>query len=242
MTISRHPLRTIIRRPSAFTLVELLIAVAIIGILSLLFIGGLQVARSRANEAKCTSNLRQLGAGAMAYIHDRNGVLLPTKVFYSASFEKNGGFRDYVGFEFPGKTSAAPAMYNVDSVFTCPELKLKQAGKFSPPTLFNRTYTMNEFAMASEDDVQKDGGVYPKRLNRIPLLSKMIFLMDGSALKEGKNFHTTLNPSYVERDFLYYPHAKRQNVLFFDGHVAKLSEEELKTPVNPKHLWGDLSP
>ena len=224
---------------TAFSLTELLVTIGIITVLAVMSVGGFRSVQSSAGRAECVSNLRQLGAGALGYVQDRNGVLFPGKVFYSASFEADGGFRDYVGYDFPEKTSRAPDRFSADSLFTCPELKKQDPEKFQAPTLLNRTYTMNEYALASEDGVAKPAS-HPGRLSRIPSLSQMMLLTDGSALKTGVSFHTTLNPSYVTRNFLYYPHKKSQNVLFFDGHVAAVPENEFRQPENPRNFWGNL--
>lgn len=227
------------RSCSAFSLTELLVTLAIVVVLAVLSIGGIRSLQSSSGSAQCLSNLRQLGVGALAYIQDRNGLLFQDKIFYAASFEAGGGFRDYVGYNFPERTSRAPAHFSADSLFTCPELKRQVPEKFQPPTLFNRAYTMNEYALASEDGIAKPAS-YPGRFSRIPAPSEMVFLMDGSALSSGSTFHTTLNPSYVTRNFLFYPHRKSQNILFFDGHVAAVPEADIRRPRNPRNFWGNL--
>lgn len=224
-----------------FTLVELIAVVAIVAILAALLSTGLSSARAKANDAKCVSNLRQIGAGALAYFQDRNGMLFATKSFYSASYEKDGGMRDYVGINFPEKTANAPTSVFTDTIFSCPMMKEKLSAKFQPALLFNRCYTMNEFAIASEDGIEKSAD-YPKRIARIPALSAMMLFSDGSATGKGPgNFHTVFNPSYVTRDFLFYPHGGGQNVVFFDGHVEKVPEAKFRAPENPMKFWGNLS-
>jgi prepilin-type N-terminal cleavage/methylation domain-containing protein/prepilin-type processing-associated H-X9-DG protein len=57
------------RRASGFTLVELLVALAIIGLLVALLLPAVQAAREAARRAACQSNFRQLGMALFAY-HD----------------------------------------------------------------------------------------------------------------------------------------------------------------------------
>jgi len=74
------PPRKIERRIVAekgFTLVELMIVVAIIIILAILSLFGASKFKSRARGATCASNLRQIGSAILAYAVDNNGQLPP---------------------------------------------------------------------------------------------------------------------------------------------------------------------
>ena len=55
-----------------FTLLELLIVVAIIGILSSILLPSLSQARDKAKQALCLSNQRQVGIASISYINDNN--------------------------------------------------------------------------------------------------------------------------------------------------------------------------
>lgn len=58
-----------------FTLLELLVVVAIIGILAAMLLPVLGVAREKARRISCAGNLKQLGMAIMMYADDHNGVL-----------------------------------------------------------------------------------------------------------------------------------------------------------------------
>ena len=57
-----------------FTLIELLIVIAIIAILASLLLPSLQKARSKARDMQCLSNLKQLAFGVISYADANNGI------------------------------------------------------------------------------------------------------------------------------------------------------------------------
>lgn len=62
-------------RQSAFTLVELLVVIGIIAILVSILLPVLSSAKSKAANAACLSQLRQLGVAARLYAEDNNAIL-----------------------------------------------------------------------------------------------------------------------------------------------------------------------
>jgi prepilin-type N-terminal cleavage/methylation domain-containing protein/prepilin-type processing-associated H-X9-DG protein len=64
-----------LNRKSGFTLVELLAAIAIIGILAAILLPVVGKIRESGNASKCISNMKQIGAGAAMVIADNDGWL-----------------------------------------------------------------------------------------------------------------------------------------------------------------------
>src|SRR5207245_893932 len=63
------------RRVHGFTLVEMLVIIAVVMLLAVLFFPGGCPSRPAARTASCLSNLKQIGLGLSMYTQDYDGVL-----------------------------------------------------------------------------------------------------------------------------------------------------------------------
>jgi prepilin-type N-terminal cleavage/methylation domain-containing protein len=70
-------MRDDVRGTTAFTLVELLVVMAILGILAALLFPALSTATSQARRATCLANLKQIDQGVMMYAADNHDILFP---------------------------------------------------------------------------------------------------------------------------------------------------------------------
>ena len=129
--------RTAVAR-HAFTLVELLVVIGIIGVLTALLMPALSGARKAANTVKCASNLRQLATAWQSYANQNKRVSVPGRL---PTLAKPGGTYDLDNglqyrprwYELLGAVNGVYACKNpkaieddswtiTNDVFLCPEV------------------------------------------------------------------------------------------------------------------------
>ena len=77
----------------AFTLVELLVVIGIIGLLVAILLPALQRAREQSNVVKCLSNLRQIGLASINYANDNRGFLPLRGQYFKSNDSSQGRFQ-----------------------------------------------------------------------------------------------------------------------------------------------------
>jgi len=191
-----------------FTLVELLIVIAIIAILAALLMPGLKNAKDKAKEISCVSRMKQLFLGMEGYSNDFNGWL-PQCVFATQEVLWDRQIADYVGYRNSGASSTwGPP------VFHCPS-----GTPYYADTNVGRSngYLMNRYVAENYD------GVMGKNMHA--KVSDTGLLFDGyipAWNSEGRTGETNTGRSYMysgREPFLQYRHSSKINVLTKGGIV-----------------------
>lgn len=82
--ISKTPTRPASAFPGGFTMIELLVVLAILIILAMLLLPAIQGAREKGSASVCASNLRQIAGLSFAVANDLNGKLPPSRISAAA--------------------------------------------------------------------------------------------------------------------------------------------------------------
>jgi prepilin-type N-terminal cleavage/methylation domain-containing protein/prepilin-type processing-associated H-X9-DG protein len=223
-------------RAAAFTLVELLAVIAIIGILAALVIVALGKVRSSARQSGCLSNLRQIGVAWQLYLGDHNGRF-PEFATYQMYYW--GGGAGTWGGPAPETRPLYPYISD-EKFFRCPS----DVENGAQPPLY--AFSGNSYVMA--DSNQRGILSRPEAKNRVAITgyykqlqhpARTIMVYDHSARASEPGYISNPSASYYRDNW----HTNdTSNMLMADGHVETFQRDALTghmAPLNPDgYTWG----
>lgn len=86
---------------AGFTLVELLFVISIVAVLASMLFGAIAVVKNAAQKSTCSSNMRQLGMGILAYAMDYDDLLPPCHITAGAAVPASWGAGSVPYFNYP---------------------------------------------------------------------------------------------------------------------------------------------
>lgn len=225
----------------AFTLVEMLVVLSIIGLIAVLLIPGINRAQASLKKAQCVSNMRQICAGLMAYVADNDGTF-PIDIDNSKGGGQNNvwgtAIWTYVGYKgipnYPENDLQGNAGAD-RNIFHCPVTKYYPKAKFkeicvpaSYPVANRFSYAMN----SAPSRVAYGTAGIPMKMGRIKSPSATALLLE---MHEAGG-----NQWAYHNAFGLIPHQGGCNVLYYDGHVEWLAYKDV--PPDKDYADSTLSP
>ena len=217
------------RRMRSFTLIELLIVIAIIAILAGMLLPALKAARAKAQSIACTSNLRQVGIYNMNYSDAYKGFILYTpywngiQVSWGSLLQNAGIIKTY---EYGSFFCPSIAPYRAKRLGAITSFTYARAGAYNPN---DAAYAgpIQRFAMPSRSEIFGDSAQRPPSVTAV----------ENNLAENGQ-----VQCCYVQKrnpqpgnNRIHIRHSKKANFVFLDGHVAPMGLND-KVPVN-NHLF-----
>jgi len=210
------------RRARAFTLIELMIVVAIIGILAALLLPALRGARDRALSAECMSNIRQLTQAALLYRDANDGYFPPASWdIMTTNLRRWHGERDRQNEPFEFDRSPMHQYLQTDRIKACPVFRDRLRG-FEAGC---GGYGYNDDYVGSGRGDPTDGSDTPARNLGDP--TNTVMFADCAFLRNGELIEYSFITEPVFETWgcdstpsVHFRHRGKANVGWCDGHVT----------------------
>ena len=237
-----------------FTIIELMVVIAIIAILATMLLPALQKAKEQAKSIVCVGNLKNIGQAHINYLNDYNDFIVPQGIYgddaqkiaynYPTFWTPNWCSHVLLGQYFGNTTKDTTNYINNPSPYVGWNYWIKPA--LNCPTGQDYSATHGQDAYQTRYGMRTDIGwigspadwsIKMVRLTKVTKPSQELIILDGLDSRFGSgggNYYGTKDGvanSYSSGPFCYTNWARRHgansngaNVLFIDSHVSYSSD------------------
>ncbi len=235
------------RRLGEFTLVELLVVIAVVAILASLLLPALKGARDQAFKIQCLGSLKQLGLVNCLYADSYGGWAVPDAYGFSGSYDNQWfhGASYYLGSAVKAlcMSSEQADAYGWPKAFICPKATLATKTSNNPPLYgIERSYGLNISSLAAYGQPYRGA-----KMAAIVSPSQKLNFVDSTDYQANKlkSYYLTY---YAQHEGDYYDsssyncmtayrHSRSANAAFYDGRAGNLPYQSLQGADSIWLLW-----
>jgi len=228
--------RLFYRHRHGFTLVEMLVVIAIIAVLAAIAFPGFKSMLENSRATQCTANLREIFNGIQGYVQDNNGV-------YPPSTTGKNGVNGY-WFAAIGPYLGEGRRFDQSKVKTGP---WPQNIPFACPSCTNHGWGgagidvgINGYQVGATQNTNNITTAL--RIAKASALSTTLLVADAAAGSGAGawqiGWRIGAGGGQFDGSSIATRHKDRANVLYFDGHVGQVTGEQLKDPKFVEQLGG----
>lgn len=233
------------RRRCAFSLIELLVVVAILTLLIALLLPAIQSARGAARHTECKSNMRQIGLAVLMFCDSNNGKFPLLAYHNNDNSDRNELQKSWIA-------TLQPYLESVDQVRFCPEDSDGVEGRIPTATSFamngylraRRMMDTSDLPPAVAEQIRRSTTGLVENFNKLQKTHATILMMEGTAAQLGTNYDHVHSyewfseqnlvrrnaPDYavfasVSSEVAVARHLGGANYVYADGHVATIASE-----------------